>query len=374
MADALPTSNLAPMFGDYVADYLGKGQALAGTEYMPYEGERFAGPSELQQQAFSGIGALSSPEYFNQAGELYSQAAGSMGGGYNPTAYSAPGYTAGQMTGPGGISALQVGPGLDASNMQTMQSFMNPYAQSVTDIARREAERSYGIDRTSRDAAAAKAGAFGGSRHGVLDAMALRDHAMNLNDIQMKGGDAAYRAAMDALNQQRASQQQASIANQNAGLDASKFNAGMQYNTGLQNMLAQNQAGQFNAGQNLEAQRLSDQSNQFGANYGLSSAGALSGIASGLGNLGSTQLGAQQGILNQQLGAGATQQAFNQQPLDFGYNQWQQSLQFPYQQLQFQQGLLQGLPLNVNSQPQSNALLEGLMGAGGIYNLLFGGD
>lgn len=341
MADAAPTSNLAPMFGDYVTDYLGKGQALANTEFMPYEGDRFAGPSELQQQAFSGIGGLTMPGAYGQAGDMYNRAASGIGGSYSPTQFNA-----------GNVNPMMLSGILDASDASTIQGFMNPYSQNVIDIARREAQRSYDVGRAGRDARAVKAGAFGGSRHGLVESEALRDLNMQMNDIQMKGGDAAYRAAMDALNQQRSAQLQMGIANQNAGLDA----------------------GKFNAQQGLQAQQLGEQSKQFGANYGLQGAQALSGIASGLGSLGNAQLGAQQGILNQQLGAGATQQAFNQQPLDFGYQQWQQSQQFPYQQLQFQQGLLQGLPLSVQSQPQSNALLEGLMGAGGIYNLLFGGD
>jgi hypothetical protein len=285
MADNMATSNLAPMFGDYVTDYLGKGQALAGTDYQPYTGDMFAGPSNLQQQAFSGIGGLSMPQYYGQAGNMYGQAT---------SAYS---------------------PLLDASDSGIVQGFMNPYTQQVTDIAKREAQRNFDTSQAGRDASAVKAGAFGGSRHGLVDAEAQRSLDRQLSDIQMQGGDAAYRQAMDALNSQRS--------------------ANLQQQQGM--------------------------------------AGTMLGAAGGLGSLGNSQFGAQQSMFNQQLGAGAQQQAFNQQPLDFGYQQWQQSQQFPYQQLQFQQGLLQGLPLSVNSQPQSNALLEGLMGAGGIYNLLFGG-
>ncbi len=280
MADATPTSNLAPMFGEYVTDYLSKGQALAGTDYMPFTGERFAGPSSLQQQAFSGIGGLTMPSYFGQAGDLYSRAAGSA----NP---------------------------LDPRNSGVLSGFMNPYIQSVIDSSKREAQRTFDTQQAGRDAAAVKAGAFGGSRHGLVDAEAQRNLNTQLGDIQTSGMKSAYDTAMSNINN---------------------------YNDTL-----------------------------------IKSAGLTGQLASGLGSLGAGQLGAQQGIFNQQLGAGTTQQSFAQNPLDFGYSQWQQSQQFPYQQLQFQQGLLQGLPLSVNSQPQSNAMLEGLMGAGGIYNLLFGG-
>lgn len=285
MADATPTSNLAPMFGDYVTDYLSKAQGLAGTGFQPYTGERYAGPSSLQQQAFSGIGSLSMPGYFGQSGNMYGNA----------------------------TSAYQ--PLLDASNMGTVQGFMNPYTQQVTDIGKREAQRSYDMGIAGRDAAAAKAGAFGGSRHGLVESEALRDLNIQKNDIQMKGDNAAYMAAMEALKSQR--------------------------------------------GDMLSQQR------------GI--ADTTLGAAGGLGTLGNNVTGAQQGILGQQLSAGATQQGIAQQPLDFGFDQWQQSVQYPYQQLQFQQKMLQGLPLSVESQPQSNALLDGFMSAGGIYKLLFGG-
>lgn len=342
MAEPLPTSNLAPMYGDYVGDYLGKTQALTGTEYQPYTGDMFAGPSSLQQQAFSGIGGLAMPQYYGQAGNMYGQAAGMYGSNmYNPTNFSS-----------SQVTPQMLGMGLDASDSGIMQGFMNPYTQQVTDIAKREAQRGFDVSQAGRDASAAKAGAFGGSRHGLVDAEAQRSLDRQLSDIQMQGGESAYRAAMEALNQQRASQQQAGMANQAAGLDA----------------------GKFNANQGLMAQLYGDQSRQFGANFGNQRAQGLSGIAGGLGSLGNSQFGAQQGMYDQMMRAGATQQGFSQQPLDFGYQQWQQSQQFPYQQLQFQRDMLQGLPLSVAPSTQTNPMLEGLMGAGGIYNLLFGGD
>lgn len=321
------TSNLAPFFGDYVSNYLGQAQGLGNLPFQPFEGDRFAGPSALQQQAFQGIGSLTASPMFGMAGNMLSQA-GNMAGqgtGFTPTNFTAQGI--------GGL--------LDASNAGTVQSFMNPFTQGVTDIAKRQAQTAFNTQEQQRNAAAQAAGAFGGSRHGILGGMALNDFNTQLNDIQLKGGEAAFRNAMDAINAQRS-----------ADLDMQKFNAG----------------------QNLDAQRLSEQSRQFGANLGQQGIQSLISAGNAMGNLGTAQTAAQGNILGQQLNAGALQQQFAQQPLDFGFQQWQQSLAFPYQQLQFQRDMLQGLPLSVNSNPAPNALLEGLMGAGGIYNLLFGGN
>jgi hypothetical protein len=483
---ALPTSNLAPFFGDYVSNMLGNAQGLATLPFQPFEGDRFAGPSSLQQQAFSGIGGLTTSPFFGQAGNMLGQA-GNMAGagsGYTPTQFNAPGYqaqnatasgynpatmqasgynavnaaasgynpatmqassyNAQQMSAPGGIGNL-----LDASDANTVQSFMNPYTQGVTDIARRQAQDAFNQQSMARNAAAQRAGAFGGSRHGVTDAMASNDLNTQLNDIQLKGGDAAFRQAMDAINAQRSTdlnrqqfnnqmQFNTGLQNMNAMNQAGQFNAGLgqqasmsnqaalnqagqfgaqasnvanlqnalaanqagQFNAGLgqqasmsnqaalnqagqfgaqasnvanlQNALAANQAAQFGAGQNLDAQRLGDMSRQAAAGFQNQGIQNLLSAGTGLANLGTAQTGAQQNIFNQMLGAGATQQGFAQQPLDFGFQQFQQSLAYPYEQLNFQRNMLQGLPLNVSQGQQSNALLEGLMGAGGIYDLLFG--
>lgn len=391
MADTTATSNLAPMYGDYVTNYLSKGQALGGLPYQPYTGDRFAGASQLQNQAFTGIGGLALPSELTQASGYFNQAAqqASQGSNYTPTNFTAPGYTASTVSNPGavGFNAIQagtVGPMLDAGNTATVNRFMDPYQQSVTDIAAREAERRYAASIPGLDAAAAKAGAFGGSRHGLIQSEAYRDLNQQLNDIQMKGSSGAFNAAQQALNAQRQAQlqgdttnlgayMQSQLANQNAGINTGQFNANMQYNTGLQNAQMQNQANQFGATQGLDAQRFADQSKQFAATNSTQGLSSLLGAAQGLGSLGSNIFGNQLSGYNAMLGAGGIQQGINQQPLDFGYQQWEQSQKYPYEQLNFQKNLLQGLPLSVNQTASTNPLLEGLMGAGGLYQLLTGG-
>jgi hypothetical protein len=74
------------------------------------------------------------------------------------------------------------------------------------------------------------------------------------------------------------------------------------------------------------------------------------------------------------LSAGATQQQFAQQPLDFGYQQFQESMKYPYQQATFMQSLLQGLPLQARPYDSgqsglASALQGGLSGLA-LYNAL----
>jgi hypothetical protein len=64
MADAATTSidpsqsTLSANFAPYVYDMLARGQAAASQPFQEYTGQRFAGPSALQQQAFQGLASL----------------------------------------------------------------------------------------------------------------------------------------------------------------------------------------------------------------------------------------------------------------------------------------------------------------------------
>ena len=51
-------STLSPNFANYIYDMLARGQAAASQPFQEYTGQRFAGASPLQQQAFGGIAAL----------------------------------------------------------------------------------------------------------------------------------------------------------------------------------------------------------------------------------------------------------------------------------------------------------------------------
>jgi hypothetical protein len=62
--------------------------------------------------------------------------------------------------------------------------------------------------------------------------------------------------------------------------------------------------------------------------------------------------------------------------LDFGYEQFQESMKYPYQQATFMQSLLQGMPLRApeyqtGASDIGRILSGGLLG-GGLYDLLFG--
>ena len=77
-ASGAPTnveSSLSSWAGPYVTDMLGKGQALANQPYQAYTGDLTAGSSGLQDQAFSGLGALQTPAAMGQATKTAGEAA-----------------------------------------------------------------------------------------------------------------------------------------------------------------------------------------------------------------------------------------------------------------------------------------------------------
>ena len=368
-------STLSPNFDQYVYNMLGKGEGAANQPFQPYSGDRFAGPSQLQNQAFQGLGSLQVPGQYGQAQQAYQNIIGSAGNAnYSPTQFNAPQLNNYQMQGPQGTNAPQIGGQLDASNSGTVQGFMNPYQQGVTDIAKREASRNSQIAGLGDAAKTSQAGAFGGDRYGLMQSERERNLGMQQNDLQMQGSNNAFQNAQQALNNQRNASIQVGQSNQQAGLQSMLQNQNLQQQAGTQNLGANLDTQRLGAQQNLQAQQSTDQSRQFGANFGLSALNPQLTAAQGLGSLGTQQGNSQTNILQNQLAGGSTQNQLGQQPLDFGYQQFQDSTKYPQQQASYMQSLLQGLPLQAQQyntgQSSSAAALQGILGglfAGGLY-------
>lgn len=182
---------LPPWYEEALRGLTYQASELAQRPYTAYPGERIAGFTPLQEQSF--------------------QATQQAAGAYQP--------------------ALGAGMGLTLGSAQPFTSanigaYMSPYQQAVTDIAKQQAELQYGQQKKAADFAAQRAGAFGGSRHGVQSA--LSDYYQNqlLNQIQVQGAQQAYDQAMkayqsDAERQLRAGQQIAGLGGQAQALGLS---------------------------------------------------------------------------------------------------------------------------------------------------------
>jgi hypothetical protein len=355
-------STLSPNFAPYVYGMLGKGWEAANIPFQPFGGQRFAfsninpatgqyegGYSPLEQQAFSGLGALGAyaPTQFSA--------------GYAPPALSGATQFGNQFTAPGAYTPTQFSTGLGP--VGSVQSYMSPYMSAVTDIEAREARRQADISRNAEQARLAQAGAFGGSRQAIMEAERQRNLGQQIGDITSRGLQGAYDRAME----QRLKESALGLESQRYGEQAQQFGAqqGMtaaqsaaQYGlAGLQQTEAARQfqeqqrarAAELGATLGLEAQRGTEASRQFGATYGLRS-------------------------LADQIAAGKEQRAIAQQPLDFGYQQFEKSVAAPRESATFMSSLLQGLPVRANpylpATQGESAAASAISGGLGAYNLM----
>ena len=414
--------------GNIVMDESGK------PKMMP--GQRFAEFSPMQQQAFNQIAGMRTSGQLDEATRLAKEAGNRAQGlgAYTPATaqnyYDSPAFremqteyervgaapsTQFQMAGPervgiGALQQYQMGPaervGAERFGLGAMQDYMSPYMQGVVEQQKRGAVQDYMRQLPGMGAAAARAGAKGGTREALMQSEARRNLGEQLGNIEAQGLQQAYQQASSQFGQDRAAMMQAALANQQAGLSTGQQNLaaalGVQQlgtQSGLQAALANQAAGmqagqtnlqalinqsQFGAGQGLQAQQLNqaaqlqrqqqalaqlaqanqfsqqnaqqraqyglaganlaEQSRQFGAGLGLQGLQQQLAAAGMLGNLGQQQYGQQMGINQAQLGAGGQQQAFNQQMLNTQYQDFINQQQFPYKQAEFAMGILRGIP------------------------------
>lgn len=277
----------------FVERMLGKTEALTDINqnpYRQYQGQRVADFTPMQQQAFGNIGSM--------------QTAGQIGQG-----------TA--LAGTAGLNSLLAGQNYtsQATNPNTMASYMSPYMQNVVDWQKQQAIRDYGRQLPGMGAMAANKGAFGGSRHAIVESEAQRNLQNQLSGIQATGTQNAFQNAQQA--------------------------------------------------------------HQFGAGLGLQGLGQAGQMANTLGQLGQLQYGQQMGINQAQLQAGGQQQAQTQQGLANAYQDFLNQQNYPYKQLAFQSDMLRGLPVSQSAGQQYQApapLSTSLLGLGqaGLGGLMYG--
>jgi hypothetical protein len=274
----------------YVERMLGKTEALSQTPYQAYGGERIAGFTPMQQQAFQGVANMRPSQQLG---------------------------TATQMSGIAGLQGLGAGQqyAQQATSPGAMQAYMSPFTNLALEPQMREAARRSAIEGQQMAGQAARAGAFGGSRFGIMEAERQRNLGNLQSDIYGRGMQTAFEQARQAQ--------------------------------------------------------------QFGADLGLRGAATGLQAAGQLGQLGQTQFEQQKDVLQGQLSAGAQQQALEQQRLGQAYQDFQNQRQYPYQQLAFMSDMLRGLPLSQQSQTMYQAPPSALSQIGGLgltaYGL-FGGS
>ena len=188
----------------------------------------------------------------------------------------------------GNLSYTPTTTGFDATQAQ---QYMNPYLQASLDPQLEEARRQADIQAQADKARATSAGAFGGGRQAIMASEGNRNLNTNLANITGAGYNTAYNNAMQ----------------------------------------------QFNADQNRQMAE-----NQFGANYGLQ--GLQTGIS---GANTANQIGINN--LNTQANLGTTQRGIESEGIAADKAQFDEARKDPYTKLQFQQSMLNGLPITATN-------------------------
>jgi hypothetical protein len=226
----------------YAKDALAKGSALTDINQNPYQqygGERIAGFSPMQQQAFQGAANMQPSQQLG----LGSDIAGAAGIGALGTNYQGRNFRGGQF------------------DNQAAEQYMNPYTQNVIDYQKSQALRDFQIAQPVRQAQAVQQGAFGGSRSAIVDAEAQRGLNSQLQGITATGQQAAFQNAQQQFNADQARRLQA----QGMSESSRQYGAGLGMQglqTGLQAAGQLGQLGQTQYGQQMGINQLQSQYGQ----------------------------------------------------------------------------------------------------------------
>jgi len=308
----------------------------------------------------------------------------------------------------------------DQFGQQQTEQYMSPYIRNVLDTQKREAIRDARQAQVLQDLGAARQGTYGGSRQLLAGLERERGLGQQLGDIEARGLQSAFEnaqaqferdraAGMTAAQQNLAAQLGVQQLGTETGLRTALANLDAEQQARVQNLAAENQMRGMNAenalraalanqqadigvrGQNLQgamqaqqlgldAQRMAEQSRQFGSQQGLAGLAQAGQMGQTLSNIGSAQAQADQARFGLQTSTAAQQQALNQQKLDMAYSDFLREADNPYPQLQRYANLMSGVPQSMTSTQTTSGpapgLAQQLVGAGlgalGTYNTLKG--
>ena len=239
----------------------------------------------------------------------------------NPAMVGQRGYNPSIMAGVDAITADNVtGTGYDAStigdvrtvsadNVQAGQlagsdlsAYTNPYETQVVDQALGDIERNRLMAQNVGSAQAGAANAFGGSRQGIAEAETNRAYIDQAAKTASGLRQAGYMNAQEQSGQDIGRRMQASLANQQANMQAGQFNANTDLSRQQANQGAFNQAGQFGASAfnqgNLANQSANMQAQQASASNALAAQQANQAARNNAGQFGANAFN-QAGQLNQ---------------------------------------------------------------------------
>lgn len=297
---------------------------LASQPYQPYTGQTVAGFDPYQQQAYGAVGAMQpgaqaayqqgTGQFSNMLGQVQPQTAGTvlnqsqpLYGNYLGQVYNNQQNLLGNYMGSQG--ATQIG--------QNAQALMSPYTNAVIAPSMQLGQQALAQNLQSIGAGANQAGAFGGSRQGIMEGTAQAQTALGQSqqtaNLLNQGWQSALSPAMTA------EQQGYGAANTLANSMQSGYAGAAQQGANL-------------ASQNLQAGMAAPQDLNAMMQYGLTGTNAMNTY-------------------------GQQQQQYQQNLLNAGYGQYMQAQAWPYQQLQTFLGAISGIPYSTTNEAQTQTMM-----------------
>jgi hypothetical protein len=318
------TTNLPEYAQPYFENLMQRGQAESYRQYQPYGAERLAGFTPGQIAAQSETLRMQTPGQFGAGTGMagmggaqslqYGQ--GAVGTGQQALNYGGLGADIGTM----GAQAGQQFFGM-AQDPSSVQAFMSPYQQAVTDVARKAAIRDAQMAQQQINLGAVRQGTYGGARQALAQSERERGLLDRLGAIQAEGSQKAFEDA-------RRTQQFGSdlgLRGLGVGLEGARTGiSGVQ--TGLQ-----------------------------GFGMGLQGAQQATQAGQTLGQLGQAQQESELKRLTAQEAVGGQQRGFEQQRLDQQYADFLRQRDYPLEQLGYFSNLLRGVPVGLSSTQTTSA-------------------
>jgi len=278
---------------------------FASNPYQVYGGKTVAGPSNLQNQAFTGIQGLTVPN------AAQTNAGTNMQNTYQ-SATTQPAYTGTTFT--SNTSGIN-----NQFDQNSLNSYMNPYLSTILNPQLEEARRQSQITQNQNNAQMTQAGAFGGGRQAILNAETQRNLGTKLADITGKGYENAYTQAL----------------------------------------------GQYNADQSrlLDALKSKEQSGQFGATQGLNYLKEAADLAQSQGQFGNTQQQQALAANRQQAELGGVQRDITQEGLKSDYDMFKEQRDYPKTQIDWLNSVMKNYPMTTtNDYGEPTSSLNSILG------------
>lgn len=328
---------------------LASAEAVSNRPYEAYPGQRLAGFSGDTTQSFDLTrGNVGAYQPFYQTGtDALGQAMNGIGTELGNRATSA------------GLTHYQSGNARDVSNTTwdntQAQNYMSPYIQQVINRAKLNMGQDYDQQRQGLDMKAAQMGAFGGSRHGVLEGMASDSYLNRVADMESQLLNQGYSNAQQAFGQDMGRSIQSQGMNQQSDLTTLGRNLGA----------------------NMQVQDLGARIDMAGTQAGLQGLGMMGNMGTSMANLGNqySQLGYQDASALHDVGL--QQEQLAQAGLDIGYNDFTNQRDYERNNLAYMASMINGLPVGTSSDathyqynnPYAQALGAGLGVAGFAQNM-----